>query len=102
MIVLMQFGAGEEQVQGVCEAIRQSGLEPLVMPGEHVAVGIPAAIPPDVREELFAVLQSLPGVSRVQHVSRPYKLASLEWAREPTHVKIRGVDIGPGHFTIMA
>jgi 3-deoxy-7-phosphoheptulonate synthase len=102
MIVLLQFGATEEQVQGVCDAIRLTGLEPLVLPGEHVAVGIPSAVPPELRSSLEGSLGSLPGVSRVQHVSRPYKLASMEWQRGPTVVEIRGVHIGPGTFTVMA
>jgi len=102
MIVLMQFGASEEQVQNVCEAIRVVGLEPLVLPGEHVAVGIPSAVPPELRSSLEGVLGSLAGVSRVQHVSRPYKLASMEWQRHPTVVKVKNVDIGPKAFTVMA
>jgi 3-deoxy-7-phosphoheptulonate synthase len=101
MIVLMQFAATEQDVEGVCDAIRQAGLEPLVLPGEHVAVGIPSAVPPEIRSSLEGVLGSLSGVSRVQHVSRPFKLASMEWKRQPTIVTVKGVSIGPGTFTIM-
>lgn len=101
MIVLMQFGATQDQVQAVCEAIRQTGLEPLLLPGEHMAVGIPSAVPPEVRSSLEGSIGSLPGVSRVQHVSRPYKLASMEWKRSPTTVEVKGVRIGPGTFTMM-
>jgi 3-deoxy-7-phosphoheptulonate synthase len=102
MIVLMQFGATEEQIENVCETIRRTGLEPLVLPGEHVAVGIPSAVPPEVRSSLEGVIGSLAGVSRVQHVSRPFKLASMEWQRQPTVVAVKGVAIGPGTFTVMA
>jgi 3-deoxy-7-phosphoheptulonate synthase len=101
MIVLMQYGATQEQVDTVCEAIRQTGLEPLVLPGEHMAIGIPSAVPPEIRSSLEGAVGSLPGVSRVQQVSRPYKLASMEWQRTPTVVTIKGVSIGPGTFTIM-
>ncbi len=102
MIVLMQFGATEDQVQGVCDAIRRTGLEPLVLPGEHVAVGIPSAVPPELRSALEGTLGALTGVSRVQHVSRPFKLASMEWQRQPTVVKVKDVEIGPATFTVMA
>lgn len=101
MIVLMQFGAAEEQVQGVCDAIRGQGLEPLLLPGEHMAIGIPSFIPPELRSSLEGLLGSLPGVSRVQHVSRPYKLASREWKKESTTVSVKGVAIGAGTFTVM-
>ena len=102
MIVLMQFGATEEQIEGVCEAIRHSSLQPLVLPGDRVAVGIPSAIPAEIRDSLEGLLGSLPGVSKVTPVSRPYKLASMEWQRQPTVVTVKGVAIGPGTFTVMA
>ncbi len=101
MIVLMQFGASEEQIQGVCEAIRHSRLEPLVLPGDRVAIGIPSAIPAEIRDSLEGLLGALPGVSKVTPVSRPYKLASSEWQRHPTIVEVKGVKIGPGTFTMM-
>src|SRR5256885_12484559 len=101
MIVLMQFSALPEQADAVCEAIRAQGLEPLLMPGEHMAIGIPSFIPPELRSSLEGVLGSLPGVSRVQHVSRPYKLASMEWKRQPTIVEVKGVKFGRGHFTVI-
>lgn len=102
MIVLMQFGATEEQIEGVCDAIRHSSLQPLVLPGDRVAVGIPSAIPAEIRDSLEGLLGSLPGVSKVTPVSRPYKLASMEWQRQPTVVTVKGVAIGPGTFTVMA
>lgn len=101
MIVLMQFGASEEQIQGVCEAIRHSRLEPLVLPGDRVAIGIPSAIPAEIRESLEGLLGSLPGVSKVTPVSRPYKLASREWLRQSTIVEVGSLRIGPGTFTMM-
>lgn len=101
MIVLMQFGATQDQIQGVCEAIAAAKLEPLVLPGDRTAVGIPSAIPSEVRENLETVLSGLPGVSKVTQVSRPYKLASLEWQHTRTVVEVKGVKIGPGHFVVM-
>jgi 3-deoxy-7-phosphoheptulonate synthase len=101
MIVLMQFGATEEQIEKVCDAIRQRNLEPLVLPGDRVAIGIPSAIPSEDRDVLDATLSGLEGVSKVTHVSRPYKLASKEWKREPTEFDVRGVHIGPGDFTVI-
>lgn len=101
MIVLMRFDASPEEVQGVCQTIRDYGLEPLELPGDHMAIGIPSAIPQEVRDALDGVLGSLPGVSRVTHVSRPFKLASMEWKRTKTTVRVRDVEIGPDTFTVM-
>lgn len=102
MIVLMQFGATEAQIQNVCDAITQSGLEPLKLPGDRMAIGIPKSVPAELREDLSGTLASLEGVSKVTHVSRPYKLASMEWQREKTRIKTKGVEIGPDTFTVMA
>lgn len=100
MIILMQHGASQDEIQAVCDVIRNYGLEALVLPGERVAIGIPKAIPQDVREPLGLEIETMPGVSKVTHVSRPFKLASLEWSRKPTIVSVKGVDIGPGSFTV--
>ncbi len=102
MIVLMQFGASEGQIQAVCDAISDAGLEPQLLPGDRMAIGIPKSVPGEVREELSGILSGLEGVSKVTHVSRPFKLASMEWKREKTRVRIGDVEIGPDTFTIMA
>jgi 3-deoxy-7-phosphoheptulonate synthase len=102
MIVLMRFNATEAEIGAVCDAIRAHKLEPLVLPGDRVAIGIPRAIPQDLREPLASLLGTLEGVSKVAQVSQPYKLASLEWIKEPTTVRVKGVEIGPGSFTVMA
>jgi 3-deoxy-7-phosphoheptulonate synthase len=102
MIIVMQLGASQEQIDQVCEAIREQGLSPLVLPGEdRTAIGIPSALRSDQRATLEAVLGSLEGVSKVTQTSRPYKLASMEWQREKTVIEVKGLRIGPGHFTIM-
>jgi 3-deoxy-7-phosphoheptulonate synthase len=102
MIVLMRFGATEDQIQAVCATISSLKLEPLVLPGDRVAIGIPSAIPQELREHLELTLGGLEGVSKVTHVSRPYKLASREWKRESTIVKIGDLEVGPSTFTLMA
>jgi 3-deoxy-7-phosphoheptulonate synthase len=100
MIVLMQHDATEEQVRAVADAIAAHGLEALVLPGESTAIGIPSAIPPALRDTLDGALGSMPGVSKVTHVSRAYKLASREWQREPTRVRVKGAEFGGDFVTI--
>jgi 3-deoxy-7-phosphoheptulonate synthase len=46
-------------------------------------------------------LRVWPGVKKVVTLTDPYTLASLEHQREPTQVKVGGVTIGGGTFTIV-
>jgi 3-deoxy-7-phosphoheptulonate synthase len=101
MIVLMKLGASEAQVEAVCESIRNWGLQPLQLPGANMAVGIPSAIPPEIRDELHNQLASLEGVSKVTPVSRAYKLAGRELHPDSTVIDVKGVKIGGGNFVVM-
>lgn len=101
MVVVMRSGATEEEIQGVCDVIREHELEPLLMPGAVMAIGIPSAIPTDVRDPLQQVLEILPGVSRVTQVSRSYKLASREFHPESTKVTVRGIEFGGNEIIVI-
>ncbi|MCI0423487.1 MAG: 3-deoxy-7-phosphoheptulonate synthase [Acidobacteria bacterium] len=95
MIVVMSVSAVEQDIQQVVSAIEARGLSALRMPGgDRIAIGIPSAIPPDLREPLFQALSVLPGVQHVAHVSRPYKLASREFHGADTIVDVKGVRFG--------
>jgi 3-deoxy-7-phosphoheptulonate synthase len=103
MMVLMNADATPLQIADVMERIADRNLQAVNMPGgDHVAIGIASAIPPDVREPLFQSLSGLPGVNHVVHISRPYKLASREFHRADTIVKIKDVEIGGSQCVVMA
>src|SRR5262245_9218659 len=103
MIVLMQADASPEQTAGVIGAIEARGLRALSMPGGNTtAIGIPSAIPPEMREGLANYLGTMPGVDHIVHVSRPYKLASREFHPQTTIVDVAGVQIGGNGCVIMA
>jgi 3-deoxy-7-phosphoheptulonate synthase len=103
MIVLIKLGASDAEVQAIATAIREFGVEPLVLPGEdRVAVGIPSALSNEQRESLETLLGTYPQVSKVTQTSRPYKLASREFHPDDTVVNVKGVHIGPGTFVVMA
>jgi len=102
MIVVMTVSAVEEEIRRVLSCIEARGLSALRMPGgDRVAVGIPSAIPPDLREPLYQALSVLPGVEHVAHVSRPYKLASREFHRSDTTIEIKGVCFGGQQIQII-
>ncbi|MBS1713419.1 MAG: 3-deoxy-7-phosphoheptulonate synthase [Armatimonadetes bacterium] len=103
MIIVMQFGASDAQIQAVCTVIKERGFDPLVMPGEdRLAIGIPASLSPDDRIFLESAIGSIEGVSKVTQTSSPYKLASIEFHKERTVVEVGAVRIGAGSFTVMA
>ncbi len=103
MMIVMKREATEEQIQAVCEAIHEHGMESLVLPGgQRVAVGIPSAIPPELRPVLDQHLSAMDGVDQVIHISRPYKRASRDFHPHDTIVRIGHVEIGGGRFAVMA
>lgn len=103
MMILMQKEATAEQVESVVATIDARGLRAVNLPGgDHVAIGIASAIPPEAREELAGTLSVLPGVSHVVHVSRPFKLASREFHAAPTLVRVRDTVIGGESCVVMA
>lgn len=98
----MQLGATEQDIQNVCDVLRHHSVEPLVLPGEgRVAIGVPAALSPDLREDIEAALGMLSGINRITQTTAPYKLASREYQPEPTVVSLGSVNIGR-QFTVMA
>ena len=102
MIIVMQVGATPAQIEAVCDVLRARDLEPLVLPGEErVAIGVPQATDPSLRQNLESALGSCEGISKVTQTTAPYKLASSEWHREPSRVQVEGITIGLGHFTVM-
>jgi 3-deoxy-7-phosphoheptulonate synthase len=102
MIIVMQFGATQEQIDAVAAVIRKRGFDPLILPGEdRVAIGIPASLEPDLRTDFEVVLGAMEGVNKITQTSRPYKLASREFHREDTLVKVNGTVIGGGSFVVM-
>jgi 3-deoxy-7-phosphoheptulonate synthase len=103
MIVLMRKDATEEQIEAVVKTIESHGLKASPLPGgERMAVGIPSAIPPNLRPLLDEILSAMEGVDQVVHVSRPYKLASRDFHPHDTEVRVGEVRIGAGHFAVMA
>jgi 3-deoxy-7-phosphoheptulonate synthase len=103
MMVLMNADATAEQIDAVMTRITAHQLHALRLPGdEHIAIGVASAIPPDLRDPLTQTLSTLPGVDHVVQISRPYKLASREFHRVDTVVRIRDVAIGGETCVVMA
>src|SRR5687767_5623044 len=100
MLVVMQRGASDEDVDRVVSVIEEMGYEGRPMPGaQRTAVGL---VGNDGRADSSRI-EALPGVGQVIHVSKPYKQVSREWRHENTVVTIApGVAFGGREIPIIA
>jgi 3-deoxy-7-phosphoheptulonate synthase len=99
MIVVMEKGASQEQVQHMVERVEGLGLK------AHVIVGtertVIAAIG-EKREETRQSLESGPGVAEVVPILAPYKVASREVKKDPTQIVVGGLRVGAGSVGVIA
>jgi len=101
MMIVMQPGAAEDEIEAVRERLATTGVHVVVLPGKLTtaigAIGDPAGV-----TELG--LEGMAGVDRVVPISRPYKLASSELSHhEPSSFDIAGRTVGGGEtFCLIA
>src|SRR3954471_18813272 len=100
MLVVMEHGATQAQVDRVVQVIVEMGYQGSPMPGaQRTSVGL---VGNDGRID-GSQLESLDGVAEVIHVSKPYKQVSREWRQENTLVEIApGVVFGGTEIPIIA
>ena len=100
MIVVMQEGATEEQIQDVIDRLIQMGFDVHRSTGSaHTVLGAVGGAPVDHRD-----VELLDGVREVVRISASYKLASRAFKPDGTIVKVgppgRQIEIG-GHNVVM-
>ncbi len=100
MLVVMNKSATTQDVADVCSAISALGYEARPMPGEQrTAIGV---VGNDSRLD-DSHIRGLPGVTKVIHVSAPYKQVSREWRPSRTVITLNnGVRIGGDEVVVMA
>ncbi len=100
MLVVMKQTATPDDIERVCQWIRDRGFTPTPMPGaQRTAVGL---VGNDGRVD-GSPLEDFPGVAEIIYVSNPYKQVSREWKAENTIVEIGpGVRFGGGEVPIIA
>ncbi len=99
MIVVMQKGATEHEINYVVERVQSLGLRPHVIHGTERTV---IAAIGDKRDEHRASLESCPGVAEVIPILAPYKVASLEVKPERTVVRVGPFIAGNSHIGVIA
>jgi 3-deoxy-7-phosphoheptulonate synthase len=100
MIVAMQAEASEEQINHVCDRIREFGYRPHVIRGEERTVI--AAIGHGDKKEHIEQIKSVDGVENAFPILQPFKLVSLEIKKQRSVIRIGDVAIGDGGFVVMA
>jgi 3-deoxy-7-phosphoheptulonate synthase len=100
MMIVMKEGATTEEVDAVVRQVEQAGATPHVSRGEiHTVIGAIA----DHEHVANLELDGFPGVDHIVPISRPYKLASLQFKKEEQSVlDIAGRKIGGPHFMTIA
>src|SRR5256712_4342868 len=100
MMIVMKEGASAEQVDAVIRQVESVGASAHVSRGEvHTVIGAIGD-----REHIANLeLEGFSGVDHVVPISRPYKLASLQFKREArTVLDIQGRKIGGPNFMTIA
>jgi 3-deoxy-7-phosphoheptulonate synthase len=100
MIISMRLHATREEVDAVCDRIREFGYKVHTIQGEERVV-IGAVGTGDVTECLEHI-QVMPGVENAVRISAPYKFVSREFQPGRSRIKVNGTVIGAGEFVVMA
>ncbi|HJU83255.1 MAG TPA: 3-deoxy-7-phosphoheptulonate synthase [Holophagaceae bacterium] len=99
MLILLEPGAGADQVGQVLALLEAAGVKAQV----HDSAEAPSILAPHASKALKADrLEALPGVRKVVPITSPFKLASADGALQRTVVEVRGVRIGGGGLAMVA
>ncbi|HEU4338803.1 MAG TPA: 3-deoxy-7-phosphoheptulonate synthase [Planctomycetota bacterium] len=99
MIIVMKPGAAGRQVGAVLRHAESLGLRAHLSNGDRTSI---IRIAGDDRRLDAAGFLALKGVERVIPIHHPFKLASREARGEDTVVRVDGLAIGGGTFTVIA
>lgn len=101
MVIIMQHGATEAQVQAVIDNVKEEGFTPFVNPGvERKVIAVLGTVDAQ-KANLRDQLESFEGVERVQLISEPYKLSSRNYHHENSVVRVGDVLIGGDEIVVI-
>jgi 3-deoxy-7-phosphoheptulonate synthase len=104
MIISMKLHSTKEEVESVCERIREFGYKIHAIEGEERVV-IGAVGVGDVTACLES-LEAMPAVEKAVRISAPYKFVSREFKKTRTTIRLRTksgeIEIGGDEFVMMA
>src|SRR5579864_3293799 len=100
MIISMKLHSTKQEIEQVCERIREFGYKIHAIEGEERVV-IGAVGMGDVTACLDSV-EAMPQVEKAVRISAPYKFVSKEYRSERTRIRVNGSEIGGDEFIVMA
>jgi 3-deoxy-7-phosphoheptulonate synthase len=101
MVIIMQHGASDAQVQRVIDEVQEQGFTPFVNPGVERKVIAVLGTVESKKVELVDKFESLEGVERATLISEPYKLSSRNYHPENSVVRVRDVEVGGPEVVII-
>lgn len=99
MIVILKPGSSEAQLKHVIERIEAAGCKAHVSKGEELT--IVGCIGDEAKVERLS-WSAVPGVERVERITKPYKLATRQMRPNGSVVNVSGVKIGGKELVLMA
>jgi 3-deoxy-7-phosphoheptulonate synthase len=99
MVVVVEPGATERQIEDIIKALHDHGFDVHRSTGVRQTVLGAIGVKPDFDHRQ---IELLPGVVEVVRITEPYKLASRSFKREGTIVNVGGVKIGDEKVVVIA
>ena len=101
MIISMKLGSTKQEVDHVCQRLREFGYKAHTIHGEErVVIGAVGKL--ENKQQVMDSIESAPGVESVVAVSQPYKFVSKESQSGKTVLRLNGCSIGGSEFAVIA
>jgi 3-deoxy-7-phosphoheptulonate synthase len=100
MIISMKLHSTKEEIDQVCERIRDFGYKIHAIEGEERVVI--AAVGIGDTSACLESVEAMPQVEKAVRISAPYKFVSKEYRSERTRIRVNGCEIGGDEFIVMA
>jgi len=99
MILTLKDGLTKKEIEKILRKVKELGFTPHISKGkEKTIIGVIGENAILARE----IFEAMEGVEFITPISKPYKLASREFKKENTVIKVNGVKIGDKEIVVMA
>lgn len=99
MIIVIKKGIAKENISDVLQKITDLGGKPHIVEGQNQ---LTVSVLGKTEKLSVAAFQAFPQIENVVRVSKPFKLASKAVRPAGTTINVKGVEIGPKTFSVMA